>query len=215
MIATTRLLKYLSLAVISLALSSCDSLYTTKLITARTKIDDLGVKSYVVGVGHPNFLRKDMLSVFDSVFVDALDAEAAKRGWIKAKQAKTENAIIVLRLIEHTPVSQSYSYSMPTYGMVGGGTSTFNATTTIPSYNPITTTGSIYTAPTYQQTGSQSISGSYSLYGFSARIDCVTQTGQYLFEVNATIGKHSAITDKDRRLLIDRAIKAMNTNQEK
>ncbi len=104
---------------------------------------------------------------------------------------------------------------MPTYGMVGGGTSTFNATTTIPSYNPITTTGSIYTAPTYQQTGSQTISGSYSLYAFSASIHCVTQTGQYLFEVNATTGKRSAITDKERRLTIDRAIKAMNTNQEK
>jgi hypothetical protein len=104
---------------------------------------------------------------------------------------------------------------MPTYGMVGGGTTTFNATTTTPSYNPITTKGSFYTAPTYQQTGSQSITGSYSLYGFSACIDCFTQTGQSLFEVKATIGKPSAITDKDRRLMIDRAVKAMNTNQEK
>lgn len=138
--ATSQLLKYLFLAMVSLALSSCDSLYTTNTLIARTNISESDVKTFVAGVGHANYWKKDMLSVFDSIFLESVHTEAAKRGWIKAIKPKTANSIMILRLIEHTPVSRSYSYSMPTYGMVGGGTSTFNATTTVPSYDPIKTT---------------------------------------------------------------------------
>jgi hypothetical protein len=96
--------------------------------------------------------------------------------------------------------------------MIGGGSSTFNATTNIPSVGSYTTTGSIYTSPTLQQTGSTSYSAQYAKYRFIAYINCISSSNQSLFEVASSISKYLPITDKDRREVIAKAVKSMATN---
>ena len=61
------------------------------------------------------------------------------------------------------PEKEYYSYSVPIYGETGGGISTFNATTS-GSKGYSSTSGTIYTPPTYGIVGSSTVTGSTSTY---------------------------------------------------
>ena len=195
-------------------LSSCYSIHTRRKLGARTRIDHSGIGSFLVGVGNENFSLKKHLSVMDSEFLDSFRSEASTRGWRQVFKPDGKSPIIVLRLVEPPPSSQSFSYSAPTYGMVGGGTSTFGSTTHFSGGGSATTSGSIYTQPTLQQTGTMSFGGTYPTYTYGAYINCVSPSNESLFEVESTIFKYCPITDKDRRQLMQKAVKAMATNIE-
>jgi hypothetical protein len=210
-VITMRILIIYSAAIFTFSqIISCSS----QSVVARSLIDNSGVKTYLAGVGYQDFQKKDLLSVTESFALNSLHAECAQRGWVEAAKRSDDNAIIIIRLIDPQTVSSNYSISIPTYGTVGGGASTFQSTTMIPGSSPITTTGSIYTNPTYQQIGSQNISGTRYFYRHCACINGVKMNGQMLFEVISTVIKESPITDKDKKKAFDRALKAMATNQD-
>lgn len=196
-------------------LTSCYSIYTRRKLVARSRIDSAGIKTFIVGAGHKDFSPKNYLDVMDSHFLDRFKAEAVARGWDQVQKTDGQTALIILRLIEPPPSSQTFSYSAPTYGMVGGGTSTFGATTHFSGGGYASTSGSIRTQPTLQQTGTMSFGGSYPTYTYGAYINCLSLGNESLFEVESTIFKYCPITDHDRKELIEKAVKAMATNLER
>ena len=166
---------YILVAVVSVLASGCAT--------------GLNFNVEVSGITGPNPLVKtkyDLQPMIKGVDKDDLqfqefstyvDRALQKRGFQKVEENRAPEIVIYLNYGISDP--NENMASMPVFGQTGGGTtSTFNATTTSNTYSNYgsttgnaTTTGSVYTPPTFGVVGSQTYS--YSTFNRFLVIDAV------------------------------------------
>jgi hypothetical protein len=96
---------------------------------------------------------------FSSYLIEVLN----RKGYKHVEKIEDSNLIVFMKYGIGDPSSQIFSYSVPIYGQVGGGVSTFTGT----SYGPrgtVTTQGTIMTPPKFGQIGSTPIVMSQTMY---------------------------------------------------
>ena len=105
-------------------------------------------------------------------YSEYLHRALALKGFVPATSVDDADIAIFVRYGLGDPRSESYSYSIPTYGQTGGGTTTYSGTT-YGSGGSTYSSGTITQAPTYGVTGVQTYSGTRTSYFRFLTLDAI------------------------------------------
>ncbi|MFO0839612.1 MAG: hypothetical protein U1D55_13935 [Phycisphaerae bacterium] len=107
-------------------------------------------------------------------YADMVERLLQSRGFAKAERELDANLVVFLNYGISDPKTQEYTYSVPMYGQIGGGGSTYYSGSVYTSKGGYGTySGSAYSTPVYGVTGYRSGVGSYTYFVRYVRMDGV------------------------------------------
>ena len=133
--------------------------YHIKVDSYKSTITPKGY-NFIILPGTTKINKNDLqFQEFSNYIVKILE----KKGYTKTDNMGNCQIIVFLNYGIGDPQHIVTSYSVPTYGQISGGTSTYSGTTYGPGGSS-TTSGNIYTPPQYGQTGSIPVVDHQTIY---------------------------------------------------
>lgn len=130
---------------LSILLTGCAQLHVSVSSTATS--DVARMRTFAV-------MAKNDSSLEAQKIADYLSRSLESRGYVRSPAERTTDMLVVFEYFTLPPKFYTNTYSTPEYGMIGGGSMDFNATTHYGLGNSAQTHGTIYQQPRYGVVGS-------------------------------------------------------------
>ena len=153
------ILYFISIIIMVFFMSGCSRMYRIQIDSYKSSFSPKGNNFFILP-GTNQINKNDLqFQEFSNYIVKVLEM----KGYSKVDNIENSQVVIFVSYGIGDPQNIVYSYSIPTYGQIGGGTSTFSGST-YGSGGYSTTSGTINTLPIYGQTGSVPVVNHVTIY---------------------------------------------------